>query len=63
VQASSDLVNWTTIATKTLNAGWSGSGITLGAPSGGFQPVTVEDSVPLGSQPRRLLRLQLTWVP
>jgi hypothetical protein len=64
VQASSDLTNWTTIATKTLTTAWSGvGGVTLGTATGGFLPVTVEDTTPLGSQPRRALRLQITWVP
>jgi hypothetical protein len=64
VQASSDLTNWTTIATKSLTAAWSGVGaVTFGTVASGFLPVTVEDIVPPGSQPRRALRLHLTWVP
>jgi hypothetical protein len=64
IQASSDLSNWTTIATKTPTTSWTGTGaVTVGIASGGYLPVTVEDTLPITGQPKRFLRLQITWVP
>ena len=61
VLASSDLVTWTAITTKTFPTAWSGAAtVTVGAPSGGFTPVTVEDSIAGGP---RFLRLQVAWSP
>lgn len=61
VLASSDLVMWSAIATKTFPTAWSGTAsVTVGTASGGFTPVVVEDSA--GSTPR-FLRLQVTWTP
>jgi hypothetical protein len=63
VQAADMPGIWTTIATKTFSANWSGPGTAIvGAESGGFVPVTTADSVAAGSA-QRFLRLQVTWVP
>ena len=61
VQAADLLGTWTTIATKTYTAAWTGSA-TVGAPSGGYVPVTITDLAPLGTPPR-YLRLQMSWTP
>ena len=62
VQASDDLNSWSTVATKTLGAAWSGTGtIAVGTPSGGYVPVVVED--PQESMERRFMRLEVEWVP
>ena len=61
VQASSDLATWTTIATKSSATTWGGSGnVIVGAASGGFVPVAVEDTI---GGTTRFLRLQIAWVP
>lgn len=61
VLASSDLVTWSTIATKTFPTAWSGSAtVSVGAATGGFTPVTVEDQL---TGPQRFLRLLVTWAP
>lgn len=51
---------WTTIATKTMGANWSGTGTaTVGSPAGEFVPVTIQDSAAPGV--KRFLRLGATW--
>ena len=61
VQAADLLGTWTTIAAKTFSATWSGTA-TVGAPSGGYVPITITDTAPLG-RPPRFLRLQVNWTP
>ena len=62
VQACDDLISWSTVATKTLGAAWSGTGtITIGAPSDGYVPVIVED--PQEYIEKRFMRLEVEWVP
>jgi hypothetical protein len=62
VQASSDLVSWSTIATKSTTTPWTGiATVTVGAPSGGLVPLNVED--PGGVTPARYLRLQTGFAP
>ena len=61
VQAADLLGTWTTIATKTFSAAWSGTA-TVGAPSGGNVPVTITD-LALPGLPPRFLRLQVNWTP
>ena len=64
VQASDDLLTWTTIATKSPAAAWSGTAtVTIGAAVGGFVPVNVEDMIAAPGQLKRFLRVQLNWVP
>ena len=61
VLASSDLTTWSTIAAKKFETAWSGAAtVTVGAASGGFTPVTVEDAA-IGAP--RFLRLLVTWTP
>jgi hypothetical protein len=61
VDASNDLSTWTNIASKTLAAPWTGS-VVVGAPAGGYVPVTVTDSTaPAGG--KRFLRLRVEWLP
>jgi hypothetical protein len=61
VQATNALGGWTTIATKTFGASWSGVGTaTVGPASGGFVPVTITDA---SVTAQRFLRLQLAWTP
>jgi len=63
VQAASAVGGWTTIATKSFGASWSGAGTaTVGGASGGFVPVTITDTAAPGT-PQRFLRLQAVWVP
>ena len=61
VQGRSDLVSgtWGTVATKSFGTNWTGT-VTVGAPSGGFVPVTVTDTT---GGPQRFFRLQITWAP
>ncbi len=62
VQASDDLISWSTVATKTLGAPWSGAGVvTLGTPADGYMPVVVED--PQENIERRFMRLEVEWLP
>jgi hypothetical protein len=64
IQASNDLFNWSNIATKAPGSAWTGAaGVSIGAPSGGYLPVTVEDTELISEQPRRYLRLQVGWTP
>lgn len=64
VQASSDMATWTNIATKGPGSPWAGSAtIAVGLPSGNYFPIVVEDTELLSAQPRRYLRLQLTYTP
>jgi hypothetical protein len=60
VDASSTLLNWSTIASKSFISAWSGS-VTVGAAVNGYIPVTVTDSILSG--PRRFLRLSVDWQP
>jgi hypothetical protein len=61
IQASSDLIAWTTIATKRSSSSWTGPAtVTVGTPVGSFVPVTIED-VAGGSQ--RFLRFQAVFAP
>jgi hypothetical protein len=61
IQASTDLLTWTTIATKSFTSAWSGMAtVTVGAPVGGFVPVTIED---VATGPQRFLRLQAVVAP
>ncbi|HZJ15856.1 MAG TPA: lamin tail domain-containing protein, partial [Chthoniobacteraceae bacterium] len=63
VQAASAVGGWTTVATKSFGASWSGAGTaTVGGASGGFVPVTITDTAAPGT-PQRFLRLQAVWVP
>lgn len=60
VRASSDFLSWTTIATKTSGAGWSGTAsVSAGTPGGGYTQIVVEDSVPFSANPRRFLKLEV----
>ena len=61
VQAANVLGTWTTLATKTFSAPWTGT-TAVGAPSGGYVPITITDVAPLGLPPR-YLRLQVSWTP
>jgi hypothetical protein len=64
VQASTDLSNWTNIATKAPASVWTGAGaVTIGTPVGNYLPITIEDTESIPAQPRRFLRLQTTWTP
>jgi len=61
VEASGDLSAWTTIATKTYSAAWSGPAtVTVGNPNAGFVPITVHD---VGGTSQRFLRLRVALVP
>jgi hypothetical protein len=64
VLASTDLANWTIIATKAPGSAWTGAGaVTIGAPIGNYLPITIEDTEVIPAQTRRFLRLQTTWTP
>ena len=61
VQSRPDLIAgaWTTIATKTYAANWTGT-VNIGAPISGFIPVTVTD--PSGGA-QRFFHLTINWAP
>jgi hypothetical protein len=61
VEASDDLVTWSTIAVKTFAAAWSGlATVTVGNANAGKVPVTVRDTASTG---RRFLRLRANLSP
>lgn len=62
VRASSNLVDWTTIASSTSGAPFVASGARLIVETGEdvIVPVTVEDSFEILSNPQRFLRLEVT---
>lgn len=62
VRASTDLAGWTTIASSTAGAPLVATGALSASEAGAgeVKTVTVEDSIPLGSIPRRFLRLEIT---
>ena len=61
VQSRADLIAgaWTTIATKSFAANWTGT-VSLGAAVNGFIPVTVTDTT---GGPQRFFHLTITWAP
>lgn len=62
MRASTDLAGWTTIASSTAGAPFIATGALSVSEDGAgeVKAVTVEDSIPLGSIPRRFLRLEIT---
>jgi hypothetical protein len=64
VQASGNLFDWAVIATKTPSTAWTGAAaVSIGAPVGGYVPVTVEDVELISEQSKRYLRLLVGWTP
>ena len=55
---------WIDLSTKSPSVDWAGAAtVTVGASSGGFVPVTVQDVLGADDRPRRYLRLTLQWTP
>lgn len=64
VQASSDLISWTDIATRApFSSGWQGPAVVTQTGAGNHRTTTVRDTASLSAHPRRFLRLQLRQAP
>lgn len=62
IQAGSDLAGWTTLATKTWVADWTGPAVVTPGPArAGYLPLTLTDPAPVGSAPR-YYRLAVEWM-
>ncbi|MGI8602785.1 MAG: hypothetical protein ACR2OZ_07265 [Verrucomicrobiales bacterium] len=62
IQASSDLLSWSPVATKSTNAAWSGSAlVTLSSAVNGLVPVTVQDMTAVTNH--HFMRLVVTFAP
>ena len=61
VEASTDLTNWTAVATLPSNgSAWTGTAAASETGTGSNRNVTVQDAVATDSKPQRFLRLKIT---